>query len=101
VWHDDQREQRIAEDNYAKQQQESEERYRAKRGHGANVEPPGGQQLPGSSTGTATPKRGSRRDGVSVCMTCGHKYDVRFVDGKPIFYDHGTDTVHRCARDAR
>ena len=49
-----------------------------------------------SSTGTATPKRGSRRDGVSVCMTCGHKYDVRFIDGKPVFYDHGTETKHRC-----
>ena len=36
------------------------------------------------------------KTGVPVCMTCGHKYDVEFVDGKPKFYDHGTATVHRC-----
>jgi hypothetical protein len=29
-------------------------------------------------------------------MTCGFKFDVRFVDGIPQFFDHGTKTPHRC-----
>lgn len=33
---------------------------------------------------------------VPVCMTCGEKYDVEFVKGSPVFYDHQTRNPHGC-----
>ena len=89
MWLDDCEEQRVADAAYERMY---EARMKRDRSHGGS--PPcssGGSRSPGGSAKADREKRG-----VSVCMTCGCKYDVRFVDGLPKFYDHGTETPHRC-----
>jgi hypothetical protein len=53
-----------------------------------------------SSDGLRSPSRTSQgaaaKRGVPVCLTCLAKFDARWNEGRLVFYDHGTETVHRC-----
>ena len=54
----------------------------------------GGQQPVPAPPRPSASGRGKR--GVPSCMTCGEHYDVKFIDGHPKFYNHGTETIHKC-----
>ena len=38
----------------------------------------------------------SRRGDPPLCITCLLPFDVKWENGTPKFFDHGTDIPHRC-----
>ena len=92
MWHEDQREQRIADAAY---EQQHEERMKRNRAHG---ERPVESRAAGLGSRRGGQHRTAAGAGVTRCLTCLNAVDMRFSETDRVWraYEHGTDTPHRC-----